>query len=347
MRKALAFILCFLSLSAVRAQVAGLSTLSVLDMPSSARTAGVGFDFLSVADDDLLLSLDNPSLISGRIVNRLAVGFVNMFAGSNFGSVAYSCNIEHVGAFAFGLQFGSYGLFEGYDESEQATWDFTAADYIFTLGWGRAINENISVGVNFKPILSQYESYTAIAIAFDLAGSYMSANRLFSATAMARNVGAQILTFDGTAEKLPFELAISGSYKLIDAPFRLLFSLNDLQRWNLCYEDPLNPSSVTDAFTGETTPKRSGVGRVCDNLGRHANIGIEADIKHTVFLRLGYSYRQMVEMRAADALNMSGFSFGVGVKVKSFEFCYARNNYHLGQAPNFISLTMDIDRFFR
>lgn len=347
MKKALAVILLIASLSVVRAQVAGLSTLSILDMPSSARTAGVGFDFMSVSDDDLMLSLSNPSLISEKISNQLAVSFVNMFSGSNFGSVAYSYNFEHLGAFTFGLQFGSYGLFDGYDEFEQTTWDFIAADYIFTVGWGRAINEYFSIGANFKPILSQYESYTAFAFAFDLAGTYMTANRLFCASVMARNVGAQIFTFDGTAEKLPFELAVSGSYKLADAPFRLLFSLNELQRWNLRYEDPLNPSAVTDAFTGETTQKLSGFGRVCDNLGRHVNVGLEADIKDVVFLRLGYSYRQMVEMRAADALNMSGFSFGIGVKVKGFELCYARNNYHLAQAPNFISLTTDIDRFFR
>lgn len=347
MKKALAVILLFASLSVVRAQVAGLSTLSILDMPSSARTAGVGFDFMSVCDDDLMLSLNNPSLINDRLSNQFAVGFVNMFAGSNFGSVAYSYNFEHLGAFTFGLQFGSYGLFEGYDEFEQATWDFVAADYIFSIGWGRSVNEHFTIGANFKPILSQYESYTAFAFAFDLASTFMSTSRLFSATAMARNVGAQIFTFDGTAEKLPFELAVAGSYKLADAPFRLLFSLNELQRWNLRYDDPLNPSAVTDAFTGETTEKLNGFGRVCDNLGRHVNVGLEADIKSIVFLRLGYSYRQMVEMRAADALNMSGFSFGVGVRVKGFELCYARNNYHLAQAPNFISITTHLDRFFR
>ena len=36
---------------------------------------------------------------------------------------------------------------------------------------------------------------------------------------------------------------------------------------------------------------------------------------------------------------MSGFSFGVGIHVKSFEFSYARRNYHLGQAPNFFTLS--------
>ena len=87
--------------------------------------------------------------------------------------------------------------------------------------------------------------------------------------------------------------------------------------------------------------------RTLDNLARHVNVGIELNIKTSLFLRLGYSYRQMVEMKAADRFNTSGFSFGIGFTVKGFQFCYSRNNYHLSQAPNYISVTTSLDRFFR
>jgi hypothetical protein len=87
--------------------------------------------------------------------------------------------------------------------------------------------------------------------------------------------------------------------------------------------------------------------RTLDNLARHVNVGIELNIKTSLFLRLGYSYRQMVEMKAADRFNTSGFSFGIGFTVKGFQFCYSRNNYHLSQAPNYISATTCLDRFFR
>ena len=352
-RKLLRVLLCaitfnfqFSIFNSSQAQVAGMNTLAVLDMPSSARSAGVGFDFLSLYDEDITLTLANPSLIDGRISNHLSVGFVNLFAGANFGSVAYSYNFEHLGAFTFGLQFGSYGLFEGYDEYDQSTWNFHAADYILSIGWGRALNENLTIGASFKPILSQYESYTAFAFAIDLAGTFMSDSRNFMATLMARNIGAQIFTFDGTTERLPFEIAVAGSYKLADAPFRLMFGLNELQTWDLRYEDPLNLTVKVDPFTGEKTTQSNFV-KVLDNIGRHINVGVEVDIKHIFFARLGYSYRQMAEMRAAEVLNLSGFSYGIGVRVQGFELCYSRNNYHLMQAPNFISITTDIDRFFR
>ena len=338
-------ILAFFS-SPAKAQVAGMSTLSILDMPASARAAGVGFDYLSIYGDDLSLALCNPSLITDRLNNQLSVGYVNMFSGANFGSVAYSHAFKNLGAFTFGLQFGSYGRFEGYDENDQPTGTFTAADYVMTIGWGHAVDDHVSIGVNFKPILSQYESYTALALGFDLAATYVSTDKSFASTLMGRNIGAQLMTFDGNAEPLPFELSLVGSYKLQDAPFRLMFAFNELQTWDLAYEDPLNPTSVVDPFTGEVSGM-TDLERTLDNLARHVNVGIELNTKTSLFLRLGYSYRQMVEMKAADRFNTSGFSFGIGFTVKGFQFCYSRNNYHLSQAPNYISVTTSLDRFFR
>ncbi len=310
----------------------------VLDMPSSARVAGVGFDFLSLYDDDLTLTLNNPSLISDRHDRLFAVGYTNLFAGANFGSVAYSRNFKQLGAFTFGLMYDSYGRFEGYDETETPTGSFSAADYIFSIGWGRAIDDHVTIGASFKPVLSHYEQYTAFAFGIDLAATYMSLDRRFAATLMGRNIGAQIANFAGTTERLPFELSLAGSYKLQDAPFRLMFAITELQRWDLTYDDPLNPTTHTDPFTGEVTGP-TAFASFADKLFRHLNVGIELNIKQTVFARLGYSYRQMVEMTAADAFNLSGFSVGFGIRAKKFDFSFARNGYHLSQAVNYINIS--------
>ena len=49
------------------AQIAGLNTLSLLDRGSSARTAGVGFDYLSLYGGDVAIAIDNPSLITADL----------------------------------------------------------------------------------------------------------------------------------------------------------------------------------------------------------------------------------------------------------------------------------------
>lgn len=345
MKRLFVFILLLASLTALNAQVAGTTSLAVLDMPASGRAAGVGFDYLSLYDDDVTLTLNNPSLIDARCDNQLTVGLVNLFSGANFGTVGFSKNFKHLGAFTFGLMFDNYGRFDGYDAEGVETGSFTAADYLFSIGWGRALDEHVSIGANFKPVLSQYESYTAFAFGIDLAATYMSTDHAFAATVMGRNIGAQICTFNGITEHLPFEISIVGSYKLHDAPFRLMFALNEMQQWQLAYEDPLNPSVIVDPFTGQVT-QPSSFERFADNLFRHVGVGVELQVKRVFFARLGYNYRQMREMKAADVFNLSGFSIGLGLEVKGFKFCYSRNNYHLTQAPNFISITTDLSRFF-
>lgn len=313
---------------------------------SNARTAGLGMHYLSVWDYDINVAWSNPAFVDARLHNNLSVNFVNHFAYTNYGSVVYGRTFEKFGSYVFGLQYVNYGKFNGYDEAENERGTFNAADYVFHIGWGRALDSNFRIGVNFKPVLSHYDSYTALAVSFDLAGSYVSSSKKFSATFIARNVGAQIVAFTGTRERLPFELSAGLSYKLKKAPFRFYLSANELQRWKLRYSDTLNPTYTTDPFTGERTDE-SGLTGFVDNFFRHFDVGVEFCPGNAFKLWLGYSYRQSKEMQAAEITNMSGFSYGVGLRVKRINIGYARNNYHLGQAPNTISVSTNVEQFFK
>lgn len=324
---------------ALRAQVAGLSTLAVLDRSSSARTAGLGMDYLALYDDDISITLDNPSFIDKRFDHQILLNYVGMFRGVNLGAVAYGKHFDKYGDFLFGLRFNSYGIFDGYDETDHPTGKFYAADYAFSIGWGRHIDSCFSIGVNFKPTFSQYESYNAFAIALDLAGSYTSRNKQFAATLMARNIGAQLATFDGNVEKIPFELSTALSYRLENAPFRLFFAATELQTWDLRYEDVLNPVSTYDPYTNSYT-EETFLHEAADKIFRHALFGVELAIKEVFFARLGYNYRQSVETHGITNINTSGFSYGVGLRKKRFEFSFARNNYYLGKAPTYITIAV-------
>ena len=320
------------------AQVAGLNTLTVLDLSSQARTAGLGFDYLALFDQDPTIGIDNPSLLHGGMCGIGSLSFVSLFNGTMTGTLSYAHNFNRIGPLMFSFRFNNYGRFEGYDEEETPTGTFSAADYALSIGWGMWIDSNFSIGVNCKPVLSHYESYSAFAMAFDVAGSYVSDNRRFAATVMGRNIGAQLSTFDGTRETLPFELSAEISYKLAKAPFRFFLAANELQQWNLRYDDPLNPTSTTDPFTGEVT-KEGWLEGFADNLLRHLQVGVELNLGRSFFARVGYSYRQTQEMKAIDAINFSGFSFGLGIHTKRFDFAYSRRNYHLSQAPDFFTLS--------
>lgn len=328
----------FFTFHSAQAQIAGMNTLTLLDLSSQARTSGLGLDYLSVYDTDPVIGIDNPSLLRREMAGMGSMSFVSLFQGSMMGTLSYAHNFERVGTLMFSFRFNNYGRFDGYDEEDISTGTFSAADYAFTVGWGMWLDSNFSVGVNFKPVLSHYESYSALAVAFDVAGSYVSDNRRFAATVMGRNIGAQVYTFDETVETLPFELSVELSYKLAKAPFRFFLAANELQRWDLRYEDPLSPTTETDPFTGEVTKEGWAKGFM-DNLLRHAQVGVEINISKALFARVGYSYRQTAEMRGIEAVNFSGFSFGFGLHTKRFDFAYSRRNYHLSQAPDFFTLS--------
>jgi hypothetical protein len=344
---ATAIVFQLLASNPANAQVAGLNTLSLLKMPSSARTAALGVNYLSVYSPyDLNVGLDNPSLVYSEYNNRLAFNYTGLFAGSNFGSVAYGRDFKGLGSFLFGFHFNSYGRFDAYDEREVSEGTFYASDVALSVAWGLKVDSNFSIGASFRPVLSQYESYTAFAFALNVAGSYVSDNKRFAATIQARNIGAQIATFDGTAEKLPFDLSASLSYKTTNAPFRLFFAMDQLTQWNLKYVDPLNPETHYDPYTGQELPKPwyDGIAAFMDRFARHCALGIEADIRNAFFVRIGYRFRQTAEMSAEDRtnINLSGFSYGFGLRTKKFEFSFARRNYHLGQAPNYLSLAFKL-----
>ncbi len=324
--------------NSANAQIAGLNTLTVLDLNTQARTSGLGLDYLSLFGDDPTIALDNPSLLRREMAGVGSLSFVSLFQGSMMGSLSYAHDFGRIGTVMFAFRFNNYGSFDGYDEEEMPTGSFAAADYALTVGWGMWIDSNFSIGTTLKPILSRYDSYTALALAIDLAGSYVSDDRAFAATVMARNIGAQMMTFDEAVETLPFELSAEVSYKLSKAPFRFFFAANELQRWNLRYEDPLSPTTETDPFTGEVT-KEGWLAGFADNLLRHAQVGVEINISKALLARVGYSYRQSAEMRGLEGLNMSGFSFGIGIHTKRFDFAYSRRNYHLSQAPDFFTLS--------
>lgn len=338
-------LLCALVVPSAKAQIAGISSLSVLDMSLNSRSNALGMDYLSVSDYDFSLTIDNPALIGAWADNNASLNFTTAFEKANYGSLAYGMNTKRLGTFVFGLRFYNYGRFHGFDEDEISTGDFFASDYVLSVGWGMAIDSNFSFGATFKPVYSNYDGYTAFAVAFDVAGSYCSDDKLFSATLMARNVGKQIIIFDETTEKVPFELTAGLSYKLKNAPFRLFLNLTELQRWNLRYEDAINPTSSTDPFTGEVTTQSKGT-VFFDNLARHMQVGVELSIKRVFYARLGFNYRQMKEVQSFGNFNAAGFAFGFGLHVKGFDISYSRNNFHYGQAPNYITLTTDLGRFF-
>jgi hypothetical protein len=333
-------------MTGVFAQTGGNGTYKFLNYSNSARLAGLGGNFAAIRDHDISLSLANPSLISPEMHHQMSLGYVSTPGGINSGYAAYSRTFTKAGSFVGSIQFINYGTFTGADAAGNKTGDFSAGEYAFNLGWGRKLSPLFYIGANGKLIYSQLETYNSFGIAVDVAGTYVSKDKAFTASLIGRNIGSQIVPYvAGHYEPIPFELQIGLSQKLKHVP--LLFSqiLTNLQRWNLSYDDPNDPANQPDPITGEVQSD-SGVEKVADEIMRHIVLGAELSIAKVLAIRVGYNYQRRQEMKLYDKPGMAGFSIGAGLKIKMFSISYTRGTYQAGSPnPNYLTLGINLNEF--
>ena len=337
------FILIFV-FSTVSAQIGGNYAYSFLEKPVSARVAALGTNFTSIDDSDINLGFVNPSLINNNMHNAMSLAYVNFFSDINYGFAQYGRSIENVGNFVGTLQYYNYGTFDYADEGGTQSGTFGAQDFAFNLGWGRQLDSNFSIGATAKLIYSYYESYNSFGIAVDVAGSYKS-NSGWMMSLIARNAGMQLSTYvSGERDPLPFNMQFAIAKRLEHVPFMFMVVYDHIEKWDLTYEDPDNPSGAVYPITDQVTAQ-SIVTKGEDQLLRHFIVGGEIYIGKNLVLRGSYNYRRRAELKVEDKLGMVGFSWGIGVRISKFKINYSRSTYHLVGSPNYLSLTFDLDSF--
>lgn len=315
-----------------------------LNLAMSPRVASIGGTFLPMNDDDILLALHNPALINENIHHHIGFTFLDYYAGIKSGNVAYSRTFDKYGCFLGGVRFLHYGTLQRTDPSGNDQGYFSASDLALTIGWGRELHPGFSLGASLNLILINYDVYSSFAMATDIAGHYTNPDGRFNASLIIRNAGRQIDAFSEERDKLPFEIAGGISQKLEHAPLRFYFLLNSLHKWDLTYEDPLNPSYTTDPITGEVV-EQNKVYSFLDKAMRHVGVGVEFMPGEIIRLRLGYNYRLRQEMGVRSKMGLVGFSWGLGIKLGKYQFDFSRSRDHLAGAPNYFSVSTDLNRF--
>ena len=175
-------------------QFGGENAYSVLTLQQSAKTRALGVDFISSFTDDISAVMTNPATLSPLNHKTFALTYTYLFSGINQAALAGGYSVKGIGTFALGFQYLNYGNFDMTEENGDVVGKFSAADYVITLSWGRMLDSNVYIGANLKPVFSKYESYSSSAIAIDLSVGFQSNDRTWSASLMARNMGAQTKT---------------------------------------------------------------------------------------------------------------------------------------------------------
>lgn len=327
-------------------QVGGSNTYNFLNLPVPARVAALGGNLICVKDADINLSLQNPSLLDSSMHNSFAFNYVNYFTDINYGYAVYGKHFKNIGTFSAGINYMNYGKFIQADENGVITGEFNAGDYALNIAYGRAIDSIFSVGATMKTIYSAYSNYTSIGSAIDVAATYSNTKKQVTMAMVVKNMGIQWKPYvEDNREPFPFEIQWGISKKLKHAPFRISLILQHMEKWDLTYDDPANPSVTVDPITKEIKEKGK-LNIFSDKLMRHIIIGNEFLITKNFNLRVGYNYQRRKELKLDTAPGMPGFSFGFGLKISKFQLNYGRAAYHLAGASNHFSISTNLSDFY-
>lgn len=323
---------------------AGGRAYQFLEMNSSARVAGIGGIAAATSDDDLDFVFHNPSLLTDVMHHKLALNYVNYYAGINYGYAAFAARMKGKGMFAGGIHYLNYGKFEGADESGNLTGTFRAADYSVNLSYARPLDSSFTAGFTVKSVYSDLESYHSTALAFDIGISYTSRDKLFSAGLVVRNAGIQMSKYYpfGDREPMPFNIAAGISQGLRYAPLKFFITAEHLEKWDLTWN---TTADETAYYTGTQDDGKFDI--FVDRFMRHVSAGAEIYPVRNLTFRIGYNYRKRQELKVSSKPGMVGFSWGAGVQLSRFRIDYGRSVWHLAGGVNYFSLSLNIDEFNR
>lgn len=318
-------------------QIGGKYTYEFLTLVTSPRQAALGGKTITIYDEDVNEALFNPATINEEMNNHLALNYGNYYKEVTYGTVscAYTYD-QHLQTFQAGINYINYGKFEGYDESGLPTSEFTGSEIALSLGYAYNIPyTDIHLGANAKLIESTLESYNSFGAAVDLGMVYIDEKNDVNWALTLMNFGTQFTTYDGTREKLPFEIIAGVSQELEHVPIRWHFTLENLQQWNLAFSNPVrSETSIDGSITEENIS-------FFNNALRHMILGVELFPKKAFNLRLGYNFRRSAELQIQDQRNFCGLSLGFGLKLNKLKFNYSYSKYTLAGNTSLFGLTVN------
>lgn len=314
MQKKFIFLLILASIGGALKAQQSTTTTNVLALPVSTRVAAMGGENVSVVESGAAAGLHNPALLSNATSRTLGLDFMMYGPGTYLMGAQYAHAFGERHTTAYYMRFMNYGSM--YETTTEGTIinDFTPKDLYFGAGYSYLLSDKWSGGANLKFDYSQMADFSAFAIAVDVGLNYYDPEKDISIGIVARNVGAQLKTFNGKAERLPTSLQAGFSTAIGHTPFHFNLTAVDLNRWN-----------------GKQYFTRKPTGRVSwsTNLINHFVVGIDyVPFNNLFWLSVGYNARRSYELSSTGMSSLAGFTAGGGFNVKKFSLGLNYAVYH-------------------
>ena len=287
------------------------SAFQFLRLPLSAHASALGGDNVSADDDDPTLAFHNPALLIGMTPGTMGLQYMSYMTGSNLAGATYNLAPTDRSALAFGAEYLGFGSMRRTDVEGTDTGSFTAKDMALAATYSYALSDAWSGGVTGRFIYSNYDLVYSLALGVDLGLNYFNPDADFSFSLVARQLGGQVKTYDGTHEPLPFNLVAGFSKGLAHAPVRFSLTVPNLTRW-----------SAGDFYSTEGLSTK-------ELLLRHLIAGIDVFPTETTWLAVGFNGQLNRELSSTSGVrSLAGFSLGAGINVSRVKVGVAYGRYN-------------------
>ena len=311
MKKGLIVVILMLFAIMTRAQESQ-EVYSFLRLPVSAHVAALGGDNISISDDDPTLIFHNPALIANASDKSLNLNYMTYMEGCKTASASFVKAWKERATWGLSAQYMDYGKIKQTTADNIEQGDFSAKDIALAGTFTYLLSNRISGGITARFVSSTIGSYSSAAVAVDLGISYLDEEEGWSLAAVAKNLGGQIKAYDDDFERLPLDLQIGITKRLIGSPLRLSATLSRLNNWD-------------------------------QGFIKHLAIGGDLLLGTQFYVSAGYNFRRASEMKITDSEGSSnhgaGLSLGGGIQLQRFKLNVGYAKYHVSASSLLVNVT--------
>lgn len=306
---------CWLAAAGVKAQESK-EVYSFLRLPVSAHAAAVGGENISMTEDDPTVIFHNPSLINNVSDKSINLNMMTYMQGTTTASAAFVKAANDRASWGVSAQYMAYGSIKEMTVSNEQTGTFSPKDIALAGTFAYLLADRFSGGITGRFISSTIGSYSSAAVGFDLGVNYLDEDKGWSLSAVAKNLGGQIKAYDEDFERIPFDLQLGVTKKLIGSPLTLHLTMSRLNNWD-------------------------------QGLIKHVAVGADVYLMESIYLAAGYNFRRSSEMKIVETDDKesnhgAGLSLGAGLQLQRFKLQLAYAKYHVSSYSILINATYSL-----
>lgn len=286
-----------------------------LRLPISAHAAALGGENITISDDDATLVFNNPALLQNITDKTLNLNMMTYMQGTVTASASFARAWGERASWGISGRYMDYGQMKETDITGEETGSFGARDVAIggTISYG--LTNSISGGVTAKLAASYMGQYNSLAVLVDLGLNYRNDDSDLSISAVAKNLGGQVDAFEDDFERMPLDLQLGITKRLLNSPLRLSFTLTRLNDWEY-------------------------------NLGKHINVGADLLLGEQFYVAAGYNFLRASEMKISSGDGSSshgaGLSLGGGLQLERLKLHVAYGKYHVSASSLLINISYSL-----